>query len=93
MATDHATHTSPQADCPECEACCILGICCPPASESQRAALAAKMATDLTVPVTECRPYADWVIDHFDLAPVSTLRRYAAAIAALVRHDDAEPKG
>ena len=27
------------ADCPECEICCAVGLCCPPASEAQHRAL------------------------------------------------------
>lgn len=27
-------------DCPECELCCALGICCPPGSAQQRVAVA-----------------------------------------------------
>ena len=29
------------ADCPECELCCALGICCPPQSAEQRAGMIA----------------------------------------------------
>jgi hypothetical protein len=33
-------------DCPECEICCAIGLCCPPASEAQRAALARLLMAD-----------------------------------------------
>lgn len=39
MARDAAL-TASDADCPECEVCCAIGLCCPLGSESQRASLA-----------------------------------------------------
>jgi hypothetical protein len=43
----HAKHKKQMAallalasDCPECEVCCAIQLCCPPGSEAQRAALA-----------------------------------------------------
>lgn len=52
------------------EACCALGICCPPASQSRREALAKIMIDD------GCEPKAamiavDAVLSRFALAPLS----------------------
>jgi hypothetical protein len=33
-------------DCPECEMCCALAICCPPASTAQTDAIAALIVKD-----------------------------------------------
>lgn len=91
MTTDHATHRTPQSDCPECEACCILGICCPPASEAQAQALAFKMAKAMNCTPMEALPYARWLTDTYDLAPVGTLGPLRDAFVAATRHQDAEP--
>jgi hypothetical protein len=67
-------------------ACCLLGVCCPPNSEAQRAALAKKIGQDFSGGA-EARKYADWIIDNFDLAPKGTLDALKASIADMVRHD------
>lgn len=35
-------------DCPECEVCCAIGLCCPPGSEQQRNALASLLFVERT---------------------------------------------
>lgn len=37
---------SSSLDCPECEVCCAIGLCCPLGSEQQRNALAALLLAD-----------------------------------------------
>ena len=48
------------ADCPECELCCALGICCPPAA--QRKALVTIFARETGEKEAECERYADALI-------------------------------
>jgi hypothetical protein len=45
------------ADCPECEICCAIGLCCPPAQ--QRLALITIFQRETGSPVEECAKYAD----------------------------------
>lgn len=40
MLKNVAPMVAAAADCPECEVCCAIGLCCPPGSEEQRSALA-----------------------------------------------------
>lgn len=47
-------------DCPECEYCCAIGLCCPPAR--QRAALAAMFVRETGCSETEAHTYADVIV-------------------------------
>jgi hypothetical protein len=49
------------ADCPECEYCCIIGLCCPPAAQLVRltAFLAEKTGSD----PEECEKYAHAIVE------------------------------
>lgn len=49
-------------DCPECELCCALQICCPPGSPQQRAALT-KMMMRNGVPQAAAKMSAAHVAD------------------------------
>lgn len=55
-------------DCPECEVCCALGICCPMGSEQQRSAAAALIVKEgkWTDPVL-ARSIADAAADLYTL--------------------------
>jgi hypothetical protein len=66
------------------EVCCILGVCCPPGSEAQANALAKEMASDLGIPVTTAKVYADWCLKHFDLGPKGKVAPLLRAGAKLV---------
>jgi len=57
------------------QVCCILGVCCPPGSPAQREALA-KALEGVESP-------ADYMLEHFDLAPKGTLDAFKAAIATM----------
>ena len=48
-------------DCPECEICCAIGLCCPPAA--QRSALVAIFVRETGSPAEECGNYADALIE------------------------------
>ncbi len=72
------------------EACCILGICCPPASAERVTALAKVITdnTDINGKLT-AEEAATCVLEHFDLAPQGTLLPLMAAVAHLARkHQD-----
>lgn len=62
------------ADCPECEVCCALGICCPP-SDVQKADLALAMATAVGLDDTQAHAASAWVFDHLH-------SKFSAALAA-----------
>jgi hypothetical protein len=49
------------ADCPECEICCAIGLCCPPAA--QRAALIKIFARETGEAESECAKYADALVE------------------------------
>lgn len=74
---------------------CILQVCCPAGSEEQKNALAREMSKALSCSVYEARAYADWVLEHFDLAEKDTLVPFKRSIARLARQartvDGAEP--
>lgn len=63
---------------------CILGVCCPPGGEGQRAALTREMNKSLGSN-GDCRKYADWMIDNFDLAPKGSLQPFKDEVARLAR--------
>ena len=72
------------------EACCALGICCPPASQDRISALAKIITddTDLNGKLT-AEDAAACVLEHFDLAPQGTLQPLLASVARLARkHGD-----
>lgn len=71
------------------EACCALGICCPPASVERITALA-KILTDNT-DANKFTPMdaAACLLEHFDLAPKGTLEDLLRQISKLARkHSD-----
>ncbi len=50
------------ADCPECEYCCIIGLCCPP--EAQRVRLTELFQERMPgASATECAQYAQVIVD------------------------------
>lgn len=49
------------ADCPECEYCCAIGLCCPPASQFVQ--LVALMHKATGSPLEECAQYAQAVVE------------------------------
>ncbi|HXK40233.1 MAG TPA: hypothetical protein VJ837_05360 [Candidatus Paceibacterota bacterium] len=71
--------------------CCILGVCCPPGSESQRRALAdalAEVVQDAPGGIGERsadRAKADWLLDNFDFAPKGTLTEFKSAIVEMAK--------
>lgn len=71
--------------------CCILAVCCPPGSDRQRAALAEALdgaQLDAEGGIGErskARIHADWIIDHFDLAPKGTLDPLKEQIARMAK--------
>jgi hypothetical protein len=71
------------------EACCILGVCCPPGSAAQRKALAKELASGANIDADAAARVADLILDHFDLAPQDSLRAFKAEI---VRHAQAAAK-
>ena len=66
------------------EVCCILGICCPPASTQRRGALVKQLVTDLPTPITP-EAVADWILANFDLAPKGTLQPFVDRVVAMAR--------
>jgi len=66
------------------EACCALGICCPPASAERVAALATIITDNANGPVTAASAAA-CLLEHFDLAPVGTLQPLIDQIAAMAK--------
>jgi hypothetical protein len=67
------------------EVCCILGVCCPPGSEAQSAALAKELTNDMVCSDTEARVVAAWLLKHFDLAPKGTVAPIITEIAKMAR--------
>lgn len=65
------------------EVCCILGVCCPPRSAEQRAALAHEL--ERAFPTIDAPAVAAWLLTHFDLAPAETLTGLMTAIAQMAR--------
>ncbi len=73
------------------EACCALGICCPPASAERVSALA-KIITDNTDVngKLSAEDAAQCILEHFDLAPQGTLQPMLTAVAHLARKHGAD---
>jgi len=71
--------------------CCILGVCCPAGSDRQRQALADALETiQLDEPNglaarSLYRQHADWILDHFDLAPKGTLDPLKEQLVRMVK--------
>lgn len=75
------------------EACCILGVCCPPRSQEQADALAHEMVVDrVCVDQKDARRVAKWMLKHFDLAPQGTLAPLVREIARMARDKGKGPK-
>ncbi len=70
------------------EVCCILGVCCPAESSERQSALAKTIKKDVGLTDQAAGAVADWMIEHFDLAPKGTLHGYANAIAEMVRRHE-----
>lgn len=71
---------------------CLLGVCCPPGGPAAQSALAEQIAHDLGWDASKtdtttgnARVIAEWILDHYDLAPHGTLRELFSQIAALAR--------
>lgn len=66
--------------------CCILAVCCPGGSERQRETLAEGLiaAGDYIEPKA-ARACADWILDHFDLAPKDSLAAFKGEIVRLAK--------
>ncbi len=62
------------ADCPECELCCAIGLCCPSA-EAQKAALVKIMVRHTGKPAHECGEYADAIV-----AATQNARKHGASL-------------
>ena len=70
------------------EVCCILGICCPPGSDAQRAALEKELlADDVCENAAHARKVATFVLKHFDLAPAGSLKAFKDSIAKMARRE------
>jgi hypothetical protein len=67
------------------QACCILGICCPPGSAAQEDALAKEMIKDGVCDPEYAFKVSKWILKHFDLAPVGSLTDLKTAIATMAR--------
>lgn len=71
--------------------CCILAVCCPGGSDRQREALATALEgayqdhPDGIGARSVYRQHADWILDHFDLAPKGTLDPLKGEIARLAK--------
>lgn len=72
------------------EVCCILGICCPPNSRKQIAALAKMIRVDYPqVPMQYAEQAAEWMLKNFDLMPMGMLSDVKRFIAKTAReHGD-----
>lgn len=72
------------------EICCILGVCCPPGSDAQAAALAKEMVNDgVCSENPEAQRVAAWMLKHFDLAPAGTLMQFKHGIVQALKHGKA----
>lgn len=55
------------------EFCCAIGLCCPPASPTRRAALVNELVHGTGLSEVDAGLVADWLIANVDLAPKGTL--------------------
>lgn len=69
-------------------ACCALGICCPPRSIEQTAALVEEMVSAGVCDQTQAQPIAAWLLSEYDLAPVGSLDLLKKELAKIVRKAD-----
>lgn len=70
------------------EACCILGICCPPRSADQTTALVAEMVHAGVADEATARTIATWLLTEYDLAPPGSLDLLKKELAKIVRKAD-----
>lgn len=70
------------------EACCALGICCPPASQRRVEALAKILNDTASMDGGKLDPMdaAACVLEHFDLATKGTLQPLIDDVAKMARH-------
>jgi hypothetical protein len=67
------------------EACCAIGVCCPPASAKRSHALAAILEDEVGKELVTCLEAADAFLKHFDPAPKGTSAVFGV-VAELVRN-------
>jgi hypothetical protein len=71
-------------------ACCILEICC--GGEHQIDELAKKIDAEVSgINKPEAVKVARFILEHYDLAPVGTLKDFKRAIAAMARAYPPDP--
>lgn len=63
--------------------CCLLGVCC--AAVERRGEFVKELVHDLDHTEAQAAAVADWILEHFDLAPKGTLQPLVDAIADLAR--------
>jgi len=63
--------------------CCILEICC--GSEAQDKSLSEKIEAGTTLNKHQAYEAAEWILDHYDLAPHGSLVQFKRTIAKLAR--------
>lgn len=64
---------------------CILEVCCESHSKAQYDALEAQIKHDLGHGPLAADLMAEWILRHYDLAPVGSLSLFKAEIARLAR--------
>lgn len=69
--------------------CCILEICC--GGEHQIEELAMKIVAGTNLSKPKAVEVATWILAHYDLAPMGSLKDFKRAIAALAREYPPEP--
>lgn len=68
------------------EACCALGICCPPRSSGQIASVAAILTDQGGVPQKHAHDAAVCILENFDLMPVGSTEHFKAELVKMAKH-------
>ena len=68
------------------EACCALGICCPPASAEQIAGLAKILTDNAARGKFTAESAATVILEHFDLAPKGMLQPLLVEAVRMSKH-------
>jgi hypothetical protein len=68
------------------EACCAIGICCPPASAERVTALAKILTDNTSGHALTAQEAAACVLEHFDLAIKGTLQPLIDSVVFLSKH-------
>ena len=67
------------------EVCCLLGVCCPPASVKRRSKVSAVLAREIGLEISTAEQVLDWFDSRVDFAPKGSASLHTDAVVQMAR--------